>query len=112
MNSIDSIEATVTRLFQLRKLSDIELATELPSLNDKLSQLSNSEVGPFIGEFYENKILKKCMIILRQELVEKKGEELVKKMVTIWTQFYTSILPTLQALFAPVQVSVCVCGEG
>ena len=89
----------------MRKLPDLILAAELPNLNDKLSQLSNSEVGPFIGEFYENKILKKCMIILRQELVEERGEALIKRMAAIWSQFYTSILPTLQALFAPVQVS-------
>lgn len=99
-----SIQATVTRLFQLRKLPDPELADTLPVLNDKLSQLSHSEVGPFLGEFYQNNILKKCMIILRQELVEERGEMLIKKLATIWTQFYTSILPTLQAIFATVQV--------
>ena len=49
------------------------------------------------------------MIILRQELVEERGEILIKKLATIWTQFYTSILPTLQAIFAPVQVYVNVC---
>ena len=99
-----SIQATVTRLFQLRKLPDPELATELPILNDKLSQLCHSEVGPFLGEFYQNQILKKCMIILRQELVEERGEALIRKLASLWTQFYTSILPTLQAIFAPVQV--------
>ena len=94
----------MTRLFQLRKLPDPELAAKLPVLNDKLSQLSHSEVGPFLGEFYQNHVLKKCMIILRQELVEEKGETLIKKLATVWSQFYTSILPTLQAIFAPVQV--------
>lgn len=32
------------------------------------------------------------------------GLALLKKLAAIWTQFYTSILPTLQAMFAPVQV--------
>ena len=44
------------------------------------------------------------MIILRQELVEERGEVLIRKLASLWTQFYTSILPTLQAIFAPVQV--------
>ena len=41
----------MTRLFQLRRYP--ELAAELPSLNDKLSRLSKSEIGLFIGEFYQ-----------------------------------------------------------
>ena len=32
------------------------------------------------------------------------GTALLQKLSDIWTQFYTSILPTLQAIFAPVQV--------
>jgi hypothetical protein len=34
------------------------------------------------------------------------GLDLLKKLAIVWTQFYTSILPTLQAIFAPVQVSI------
>lgn len=44
------------------------------------------------------------MIILRQEVIEEEGVSLLKKLAVIWTQFYTSILPTLQAIFAPVQL--------
>ena len=103
------------------------------------SKLSRSEVGQFIGEFYQvsnflplfifslslvflqDQILKRGMIILRQEVIEEEGimhertfeqhlifphtgVSLLKKLASIWTQFYTSILPTLQAIFAPVQV--------
>ena len=93
----------------MKKLTDMELANELPNLNDKLSQLSHSEVGTFLGEFYQDQILKKCMIILRQDLVELRGETLINKLSVVWSQFYTSILPTLQAIFAPVQVCMCVC---
>ncbi len=32
------------------------------------------------------------------------GDYLLNKLAEIWTQFYTSILPTLQAIFVPVQV--------
>lgn len=30
---------------------------------------------------------------------------LLDKLGQVWVQFYTSILPTLQAFFAPIQVS-------
>ena len=32
------------------------------------------------------------------------GAALLQKLADVWTQFYTSILPTLQAIFVPVQV--------
>ena len=32
------------------------------------------------------------------------GSALLQKLAEIWTQFYTSVLPTLQAIFIPVQV--------
>ena len=81
--------------------------------------------------FLQDQILKRGMIILRQEVIEEEGiyihltlslcmhviscvcvcvcvcvtgVSLLKKLAVIWTQFYTSILPTLQAIFAPVQV--------
>ena len=38
--------------------------------------------------------------------VSDAGHALLKKLATIWTQFYTSILPTLQAMFTPVQVPI------
>ncbi len=52
----------------------------------------------------QDHILTKCMIILRQDLVEERGVALLDKLSEIWTQFYTSILPTLLAMFAPIQV--------
>jgi hypothetical protein len=44
------------------------------------------------------------MIILRQDVIDEEGPTLLKKLAAIWTQFYTSILPTLQAMFSPVQL--------
>ena len=34
------------------------------------------------------------------------GLTLLEKLSDVWTQFYTSILPTLQVIFAPVQVNI------
>ena len=113
------------------------------------SKLSRSEVGQFIGEFYQvhthththtqlnphsmDHILpslgpdteerhdhsqtrsrgsRRCvharlniLLCVQCTLCAIIGMELLKKLASIWTQFYTSILPTLQAIFAPVQVS-------
>ncbi|KAL5487403.1 hypothetical protein EMCRGX_G019997 [Ephydatia muelleri] len=80
-----------------------ELSADLSGLNEKLSNLVKSEVGQFIGELYEEH-LKKCMIILRQDLMEQSGTILLEKLSDIWSQFYTSILPTLQVIFAPIQL--------
>ncbi len=44
------------------------------------------------------------MIILRQDVVEERGPSLLIKLSELWTQFYTSILPTLLAMFAPIQL--------
>lgn len=44
------------------------------------------------------------MIILRQDVVELRGHSLLQKLSDIWVQFYTSILPTLLAMFGPIQV--------
>ena len=41
-------------------------------------------------------------IIITNYLV---GGILLDKLSHVWVQFYTSILPTLQAFFAPIQVS-------
>ena len=81
------VQTAITRLFQLGKYPD--LASDLPVLNEKLIELSKSKVGPFLGEFYQDQLLKKCMIILRQEVKEEKDAVLLEKLSQIWTQFYT-----------------------
>lgn len=51
LTTLRSVQAAMTRLFQLRRFP--ELASELPILNEKLSKLSKSGIGQFIGEFYQ-----------------------------------------------------------
>jgi len=43
------------------------------------------------------------MIILREDVREESGNVLLKKLADVWMQFFTSILPTLQAIFATVE---------
>lgn len=82
------VHSAITRLFQLGRYP--ELSSELLSLNERLVKLSKSDIGPFLGEFYQvshshhssagddavppqDQLLKKCMIILREEIREEKG---------------------------------------
>jgi len=56
----------------------------------------------------QDQILKKCMIILREDVREETGNVLLTKLADVWTQFFTSILPTLQAIFATVELKISI----
>ena len=43
------------------------------------------------------------MIVLREAIKEKKGNDLLERLADVWKQFYVNILPTLLAIFYPVQ---------
>ena len=43
------------------------------------------------------------MIVLREAIKEKKGPDLLERLADVWKQFYTNILPTLLAIFYPIQ---------
>ena len=83
----------VTTLFQTKKMT-----MKLHELTDKVKNVK-SEVGNLINDFYQESILKKGMIILREEVREKSGDYL-DKLASCWTVFFCNILPTLQAVFS------------
>ena len=97
-----SISTAVNRLFELKRYP--ELATQLSTLNESVSAISKSELGQFIGEYYHDHILSQCMGKLTQQVVDLREAALISKLTEVWVQFYTSILPTLLAIFASVQV--------
>ena len=43
------------------------------------------------------------MIVLREAIKEKKGNELLDRLADVWTSFYKNILPMLLAIFYPIQ---------
>eukprot|EP00794_Sanderia_malayensis_P019915 gene19915-21862_t len=94
-----SLQHSVTSLFQKIRLKGRELDT----LNDKVRTVLDSEIGRFICEYYQDSILKKGMIILRENVKEKTGPVLLDKLALVWREFYTAILPTLLAIFYPIQ---------
>jgi hypothetical protein len=83
----------VTTLFQTKKMT-----MKLHELTVKVKNVK-SDVGNQINELYHESILKKGMIILREEVREKSGDYL-QKLASCWTVFFCNILPTLQAVFA------------
>lgn len=83
----------VTTLFQTKRMT-----MKLHELTDKVKTVK-ADVGNRITEFYQESILKKGMIILREEVREKSGDYL-EKLACCWTVFFCNILPTLQAVFA------------
>ena len=83
----------ITTLFQTKKMT-----VKLHELTEKVKNVK-SDVGNQIHDFYQESILKKGMIILREEVREKSGDYL-DKLAACWTVFFCNILPTLQAVFA------------
>ena len=65
-----------------------------------------SDLGNFLGEYYHDNVMRQCMTKLKEEVerAEHGGRDMIGKLAEVWTQFYTSILPTLLAFFASVQV--------
>ena len=82
----------VTTLFQTKKMT-----MKLHELTEKVKTVKN-DVSNLI-DIYKESILKKGMIILREEVREKSGDYL-GKLAACWTVFFCNILPTLQAVFA------------
>lgn len=88
----------VTTLFQTKKMT-----VKLHELTEKVKNVK-SDVGNQINESYQESILKKGMIILREEVREKSGDYL-DKLAACWTVFFCNILPTLQAVFASLPLA-------
>ena len=93
------LQTSITYLFHKKKLYGLELDT----LNEKVRNVLESDIGGFICEYYKDSILKKGMIVLREPVKETKGSVLVEKLADVWKQFYSTILPTLLAIFYPIQ---------
>ncbi|XP_046850295.1 proline-rich protein 5-like [Xenia sp. Carnegie-2017] len=88
----------VTTLFQTKKMS-----IKLHELTEKVKNVK-AELGAQINDFYQESILKKGMIILREE-VREKSSDFLNKLSDCWTVFFCNILPTLQAVFVSLPQS-------
>ncbi|KAM9301458.1 proline-rich protein 5-like [Gastrophryne carolinensis] len=78
-------------------------ANELYTLNQNVRQLLKSELGSFITDYFQNQLLSKGMAFMEEKVKLYEGENRVMIMAELWDHFFMEILPTLQAIFYPVQ---------
>ncbi|KAL3884044.1 hypothetical protein ACJMK2_030270 [Sinanodonta woodiana] len=95
----ESITMAVVQLFQRKKLQEGELST----LQDKVRYLVKTEAGPLIYDYYKDKLMKKGMVLLREDMKNDTGDELLEKIENVWNYLHGEILPVLQALLFPIK---------
>lgn len=95
----NSIHNRVIAVFQRKGLPDQELF----SLNEGVRQLLKTELGAFFTEYLQNQLLTKGMVILRDKIRFYEGQRLLDSLAETWDFFFSDVLPTLQAVFYPIQ---------
>ncbi|XP_014673273.1 PREDICTED: proline-rich protein 5-like isoform X2 [Priapulus caudatus] len=94
------VQHAVVGMFQAKKLT----CEEMTMLCASIRNMSNSEVGPLLFEYYQNKLLMKGMVILREKIRKNEGMALIYSIGHVWNSFYKDILCNLQLLFYPIPV--------
>uniref|UniRef100_A0A3B4CFI7 Uncharacterized protein n=1 Tax=Pygocentrus nattereri TaxID=42514 RepID=A0A3B4CFI7_PYGNA len=87
----NSVQTAVIKVFQGGGLQ----ANELYSLNESIRWLQRTELGSFITEYFQ--------VTLWLSLFFCSDENWLQALSEMWVAFFTEILPTLQAIFYPVQ---------
>ncbi|XP_043938767.1 proline-rich protein 5-like [Protopterus annectens] len=95
----NSVQTAVIKVFQGREL----LSNELYTLNENIRHLLKSELGSFITDYFQNQLLAKGLMLLKEKAILCEGDSRIGILSEIWDNFFTEILPTLQAIFYPVQ---------
>ncbi|XP_030586533.1 proline-rich protein 5-like isoform X2 [Archocentrus centrarchus] len=96
------VQSAVIKVFKGASLQNNELYT----LNESIRWLLKTEMGSFITEYFQNQLLSRGLAgVLEQILLQSSdtdGNQL-NILAYMWDQFFTETLPTLQAIFYPVQ---------
>ncbi|XP_029438723.1 proline-rich protein 5-like isoform X1 [Rhinatrema bivittatum] len=95
----NSVQKAVINVFRGGGLQN----NELYSLNESVRRLLKSELGSFITEYFQNQLLAKGLLFIEEKVKLYEGENRVGVLSETWDHFFTEILPTLQAIFYPVQ---------
>ncbi|KAM7415246.1 hypothetical protein PAMA_019865 [Pampus argenteus] len=98
----NSVQSAVIKVFQGGALQTNELYT----LNESIRWLLKTEMGSFITEYFQNQLLTRGLSeVLDQILLHsgETGDEQLAALSDMWSRFFTETLPTLQAIFYPVQ---------
>ncbi|KAL5009604.1 hypothetical protein ScPMuIL_011909 [Solemya velum] len=95
---LEKIQIAIIQLFHKKKLEEGELST----LQDHVRHFVKTEAGPLLYDYYKEKILRKGMVIIRDNLKNESGYPLLQGLCDQWKYFY-EMLPTLQAMLYPIK---------
>ncbi|XP_057693574.1 proline-rich protein 5-like isoform X5 [Corythoichthys intestinalis] len=76
---------------------------ELYALNENVRRLLKSEMGSFVSDYLQNRLLTAGLAELLERVLLSGAEERLEAVAQVWWRFFTETLPTLQAIFYPVQ---------
>ncbi|XP_047452829.1 proline-rich protein 5-like isoform X2 [Mugil cephalus] len=96
------VQSAVIKVFQGGTLQ----ANELYTLNENIRWLLKTEMGSFITEYFQNQLLTRGLSgVLEHILLHNAdtGENQLIVLADVWDRFFTETLPTLQAIFNPIQ---------
>ncbi|KAM6970126.1 proline-rich protein 5-like [Aplochiton taeniatus] len=93
------VQSAVIKVFEGGGLQ----ANELYTLNESIRWLLKTEMGSFITEYLQNQLLTKGLAHVRDKITFYDGNSQILVLSEMWVRFFTEILPTLQAIFYPVQ---------
>ncbi|EOB07334.1 Protor-2, partial [Anas platyrhynchos] len=93
----NSVQTAVINVFKGGGLQNNELYT----LNENIRRLLKSELGSFITDYFQNQLLAKGLLFIEEKV--KLCEDRIEILSEIWDHYFTETLPTLQAIFYPVQ---------
>ncbi|XP_066511029.1 proline-rich protein 5-like [Hoplias malabaricus] len=99
VSDMNSVYSAVIKVFQGEGLQ----MNELYSLNESIRWLLKTEMGPFIKEYFQNQLLNKGLRFILEEVQLYEGESQLYVLAEVWLRYFSEILPTLQAIFYPLQ---------
>ncbi|KAK2819780.1 hypothetical protein Q7C36_021426 [Tachysurus vachellii] len=99
VSDMNSIYSAVIKVFRGEGLQK----NELYSLNERIRWLLKTEMGSFIEEYFQNQLLIKGFRSILEEVQLHEGKDQLFFLADVWIKFFSEILPTLQAIFYPLQ---------
>ncbi|XP_040893838.1 proline-rich protein 5-like isoform X2 [Toxotes jaculatrix] len=95
----NSVQSAVIKVFQGGALQTNELYT----LNESIRWLLKTEMGSFITDYFQNQLLTRGLSEVLDQILLHSGDDQLIVLADMWERFFTETLPTLQAIFYPVQ---------
>ncbi|XP_015414498.1 PREDICTED: proline-rich protein 5-like [Myotis davidii] len=95
----NSVQTAVINVFKGGGLQ----GNELYALNENIRRLLKSELGAFITDYFQNQLLAKGLLFVEEKIKLCEGDNRIEVLAEVWDHFFTETLPTLQAIFYPVQ---------